>query len=144
MAAASADRNTTQREGRTVSLPVKTAKTIYAGTLLCTDASGYVIPGADGANNTFIGVAKEYVNNASGSSGDKYVELYLRGSGLVFKFTYNGTTGTVTQAMQNQTAYVNTDQEVSSATNSTICANAVSCGRIVETDITNTEVWIQI
>jgi hypothetical protein len=144
MAAATADVNTNRREGIKCSLPVKGTKTLYAGTLLCTDASGYVISGADGANNTFIGVASEYVDNSAGDSGDLNIEVWLRGSGQVFEFAYSGVTGTVTQAMLNTTAYVNTNQEVSYETNGTVCANGVSCGRIVELDITNTKVWVQI
>ena len=75
MTALSADRATTITEGGVlVSYPMEESTTIYAGSLVCINAAGYAIPGADASGNKFVGVATEKVVN-SGADGAKSIEV---------------------------------------------------------------------
>lgn len=73
MPALTADRNTPKKDGIIVEMPVAASTKIYAGSLVCANASGYVIPAADTAGLTFLGVALNAVDNSAGSNGDKTV-----------------------------------------------------------------------
>ena len=76
MAALTADRDTDIRRGEVASYPVKASTTIFAGSIVCVEtASGYVVPGSDTAGLVFVGIAREKVDNSSGSSGDLEVEV---------------------------------------------------------------------
>lgn len=52
---------------------------VYSGTLVCTDAAGNLKPASDTSGLIFDGYAETEGNNASGSAGDKTVEVSLRG-----------------------------------------------------------------
>ena len=73
------------KEGRLLSVKMKGSTQIYKGAMISINASGYAGPAA--ANETFIGMAYEEMNNADGD-GDVEVrvirdELHLvKGSGL--------------------------------------------------------------
>lgn len=91
MAAATADRNTIISPailtGATKAYPVNDGDTLYAGTMISLDSTGYASPAADTAGEKFIGVAKEYVDNASGSAGDVNVIVDFRNP---FEITTSG------------------------------------------------------
>jgi len=55
--------------------PVQAGSTIYKGAFVATDASGYVVEAADTSNYDFLGVATQYVDNASGNAGDVNIEV---------------------------------------------------------------------
>ena len=59
----------------TTSIPVKETTTIYKGSLVGVDATGYAIVMADTAGIRFAGVAIDGVDNSSGSSGDLNVTV---------------------------------------------------------------------
>ncbi len=75
MAALTADRNTAIERGEVRSYPVKGSTTIYAGSIVCVEASsGFAVPGSDTAGLVFVGIAREQVAN-TGSNGDLSVNV---------------------------------------------------------------------
>jgi hypothetical protein len=88
MAGLTQERNTVEIANRAqgLSLPVKGATTIYQGSLVAIDASGYAIPGKKAANLTAVGRAEETVEN-KGADGAERV-LVRRG---VFIFDNSAT-----------------------------------------------------
>lgn len=63
------DRNTPWRDGELVVLPVAANARIFAGSLVCTNATGYVAPGAVATTLAYIGMADEFVDNTGGADG---------------------------------------------------------------------------
>lgn len=131
MAALTKDRATQYREGVEIEYPVAASTKIYAGSLVCKNASGYAVPGADTANFKFLGVAMEQVDNSAGANGDKTVRVRRKG---VFRFGASGMAITDLDAA----VYVSDDQTVAKTG-----TNSVACGKIVEF-VSATEVGIDI
>lgn len=131
MTALSADRKTNYREGVEMEHPVAAAVTIYAGSLVCLDASGYATPGADAAGVKFLGVAQESADNSSGSAGDVNVRVRRKG---VFYLAASGMALTDV----GTAAYVADDQTVAKST-----SNSVACGKIVQW-VSATEVGVDV
>src|SRR4030042_4892350 len=71
--ALAADRATKYRDGVELDAPVATGVKIFAGSMICANASGYAAPGANTANFKFLGVALEQVDNTLGGNGAKTV-----------------------------------------------------------------------
>ena len=59
----------------TLSIPVKASTTIYKGSLVGVDATGYAVPMSDTSGLRMMGVATAGVDNSAGSSGDLNVKL---------------------------------------------------------------------
>ncbi len=91
MAALTADRNTVAQEvGRLREYRVAASTTIYNGSMVRLDATGFLIPGDDAANGSdCVGVANETVDNSGGADGDlscdvqKGVFLFVNDSNVV-------------------------------------------------------------
>ena len=68
---------TPERDGVFDSYPVKAAATIWAGTIVALDATGYAVPASKTAGLTVVGRAEETVaNTATGASdGDEQVRV---------------------------------------------------------------------
>lgn len=81
-----ADKATQRREGVERPYPVATGVKIYAGSMVCLNASGYAAPGADTVSFKFAGIAQEYVDNSAGGNGAKTV-LVRRTGEFLFKAT---------------------------------------------------------
>jgi len=73
-----ADRKITQREGRLIGLLVAAASLIYGGALVCLNAAGYAVKGADQAGLKFMGLARGRADNSAGGPGAAWVEVYTR------------------------------------------------------------------
>ena len=106
----------------TVRIPVKAAKTIYKGTIVCVDATGYALPGADTAGLIFMGLALEDCDNSAGSSGDKDVLIVT--SGLI-TMSY---TGAITQADMGSNCTISDDNNVADAGATT---NDIVVGKLI-------------
>lgn len=61
-------------------IPVAASTTIYEGTLNFVTATGYLDDDTAAGANRFAGIALAYVDNASGSAGDKTGEVYTEGA----------------------------------------------------------------
>ena len=104
MAALTRDRATPYREGIEVEFSVAANTKIYAGSLVCINAAGYVVPAADTSGFQFAGVAMEQVDNTGGSDGAQIVRLRRAG---VFEFDAvsiaQAMVGTEMEAMDDHT-----------------------------------------
>lgn len=100
-------------------IPVAASTTIYQGTLVFADASGYGVgDDGDGANQ-FMGVSREKQDNSSGSNGDKTVEVYSRGA---FELVGSG----FTQADVGKKVYASDNYTITlSATSTTFIGKVV-------------------
>jgi len=133
MGALSTDRNTVRKQGDYAAYPVKGGATVYAGSLVCIDANGYALPGADTAGYRFVGVARGYADNSAGSDGDVSIEVWRRGC---FEFACAG----MTLADVGGSVYVLDDQTVGLAATAT---NDIPCGAVSEFN-SATSVYIDI
>jgi hypothetical protein len=59
----------------TLSMKVKASTIIYAGALVCTDATGYAVPGSTSTTQKCWGIAEETADNSTGANGDIYVKV---------------------------------------------------------------------
>jgi len=134
MAALTRDRNTEYSLGDLLAIPVAGSATIYAGSLVCTNSSGYAVPAADTAGYVFEGVATEQVDNSSGSDGDLSVVVRRRGR---YRFD---SASLLDQASMSGEACVSDDQTVADESDVT---NDVVCGRI-DRVLSGSECWISI
>lgn len=107
-----ADRNTLEKEGISIPVPVAANVTIFAGALVVANATGFAQPGAVATGLTYLGRADQYINNAGDAAGAQTV-LVKRGRAFYFN---NSATDPVGQASQGKPCYVVDDQTVS-ATN---------------------------
>ncbi len=133
MAALTQDRATPYREGVEIEFPVAAGAKIFAGSLVCCNAQGYAVPGADTAGLKFLGVALEQVDNSTGANGAKRIRLRRTG---VFEFN----AASITQAMVGDPMYVKDDQTFDDAAGTT---NDVRVGVLVKY-VSDTKGWIDI
>ncbi len=105
MANLTADRKSIRKDGTLFSHPVAATTVVYAGALVCLNSSGYAVPAADDATQTFAGKADSRGDNSSGANGAVSVEGHREG---VFEFTASA----MTQADVNENAYVVDDNTV--------------------------------
>lgn len=75
MAALAKDRNTPYRDGLYISVGVKAATKIYAGSLVCRAGTGYAVPGSESGSLVALGRAEVAADNSSGASGDIQVQV---------------------------------------------------------------------
>ncbi len=135
MTALAKDRNTKRRDAKVFSDPVAATTKIYAGSLVCINASGYAVPGSTSTTLKARGVAQEQVDNSAGAAGDKRVET-SRGC---FPFANSSAGDEVTRADIGGTAYIVDDQTVAK-TNGTNTRSAAGVIRDVDSD----GVWVEI
>lgn len=131
MAALTSDRKTTYRKGIEIEYKVAAGAKIYAGSIVCVNASGYAAPGADTAGFKFVGIAGEQADNSSGANGDITVRVRRKG---IFRLTASGMAITDICAAVK----VSDDQTVAKTT-----TNSVACGTIAEF-ISATQVGVDI
>lgn len=96
---------------------------IPEGAIVSINAAGYAVNGTDAANDVFVGIADETVDNTAGSAGDKRIKVRRNG---IYTFKY---AGTATIADVNTLVYIADNETVDVAGDLT---NDVLVGRIVE------------
>jgi predicted RecA/RadA family phage recombinase len=133
MSALTRDRATPYREGIEVEYPVATDTKIYAGSLVCINASGYMVPAADTSGYKLAGVAMEQVDNTGGSNGGESVRLRRAG---VFEFDALS----ITQAMLGTDMFAKDDHTFDDTAGTT---NHIKVGQLVKY-ISATKGWIDI
>lgn len=126
MTALSADRQVERYEGEIIALTVKAGTTIYKGSLVSVDATGYAIPSGNTASTVFMGVAME------GGTAGQTIRVYRRG---IFKFAIPAT---ATIADVGQRVYV-----ADSATVTKTVGNGVYVGKIIKVE-SATSVWVDL
>lgn len=75
MAAQTADRATPYRDAKEFSFPVAAATNIWAGSIVCLNASNLATKGAVSTTLKSVGVAIERADNAAGVAGDVRVKV---------------------------------------------------------------------
>ena len=133
--ALTADRNTKRRDGVLYSDPVAAATRIFAGSIVCLDASGNAVPGSTATTLTARGVAQEQVDNRDGAAGDLRIET-RRG---VFPFANSASTDEITRADIGNSAYI-VDDETVAKTNGTSTRSVAGVIR----DVDDSGVWVEI
>lgn len=103
-----ADRHTPYTEGRILALPVAAGAVIHMGAQLAANADGYVVPGSEDTDLTYLGRADEAVDNSDGGDGDKQVHVRR---GVAFHWA-NSSADPVTQASLGKHAYIEDDETV--------------------------------
>lgn len=126
------DRATSYRDGVERPYPVATGVKIYAGSLVCINASGYAAPGANTANFKFVGVAQQQVDNTLGANGAKTVRVKRTGEHL-FKAT------SIAQADVGKIMYLVDDQTFDESDP----GQGVVCGVLAEY-VSATSGWLDI
>jgi hypothetical protein len=133
MAALTKDRATPYRDGIEIDFPVAANIKIYAGSLVCSNTSGYAVPAADTIGLKFLGVALEQVDNTGGANGAKKVRVRRAGA---FEFD----AASITQTMVGTSMYVVDDHTIDDAAGP---VNDIRVGILVKY-VSDTKGWIDI
>jgi hypothetical protein len=133
MSALTRDRATPYREGIEVEYLVAATTKIYAGSLVCVNATGYAAPAADTSGYHIAGVALGQVDNSDGSDGGKIVRVRRAG---VFEFD----AVSISQDMVGTPMYVADDHTFDDAAGPT---NDIKVGQLVKY-VSATKGWIDI
>lgn len=103
MAALTTDRGTQRKELGILPYPVAATTKIHAGALVCLNASGFAVPGADTAGLTCVGAGVDQADNTAGLDGA--ISALVRSPAIVLLNAVS-----ITQAMVGTTMYVIDDQ----------------------------------
>jgi hypothetical protein len=112
--------------------PVATGVKIYAGSLVCVNASGYAAPGANTVNFKLAGMALEQVDNTLGGNGAKKV-LVRRTGEYLFK------SSSISQADVGKIMYLVDDQTFDESDP----GQGIVCGVLTEY-VSATSGWLDI
>ena len=129
------DRNTKRREAIQFSDPVAAATKIYAGALVCLDASGNAVPGSTSTTLTARGRAEAAVDNSEGAAGDLNVDV-RRG---MFPFKNSAAADEITRADIGADCYI-VDDETVAKTDGTSTRSVAGTIR----DVDSAGVWVEI
>jgi hypothetical protein len=132
--ALSADKQIEYTEGVDLSIPVDDGDKIYAGAIVCVNAAGYAVVGADTAGLIFMGIAREQADNSSGADGAINVTVRRRG---LFKMKL---ATAITIANVGDNVFIADDESVDLAGNVT---NDIFVG-IIASYIDTTHAWVDI
>jgi hypothetical protein len=134
--ALSADRITRVKEGKEVAYPVAASTTIYNGGMVAVNTSGYAVPAATTAGYKVVGVAREQVDNSSGSNGDLLVRVSKGGAYEM----ENSATNAVAQADVGRICYVEDDETVADENG----GSSVVAGIVDSIDLSTSKIWVSI
>lgn len=135
MAALTEGRTTAKRDAKTFGRGVAATKKIFAGALVCLNATGFATPGAVSTTLKADGIALETVDNTAGADG----ALTVATEKGCFRFANSAAGDLITRADIGSTAYIVDDQTVAK-TNGTNTRSAA--GTIMDVDAQG--VWIKI
>lgn len=133
MAALTKARNTPERGIDIFEEPVKAATKIYAGSLVCLDASGWAVPGAAATTLIAMGRAEADADNSSGADGDIKVRI-KRGR---FRWANSSSTDAIARTEIGKDVYIVDDQTVAKTNGSSSRSRA---GKVVGVD--SQGVWV--
>ena len=134
MAALTADRDTKERSGSKLSLPVAASVTCYAGGLAARDGNGRATPGATATTLRGVGRFAEQVTNGT-TAGAVNVEIEKG----IFRFNNSTSTDAITAANIGADCYIVDDQTVALSNGSSSRSVA---GKIFDVD--SSGVWVDM
>jgi len=132
MTVLTADRNTPLRSDAEFTDPVAASMKIFAGAIVCLDATGNAVKGAVSTTLKARGIAQEPVDNSSGGAG----ALTVSSKRGCYRLANDGT---ITRADLGGTAWIVDDQTVAD-NNGTNTRSAL--GTIADVDAVG--VWVRI
>lgn len=132
MAALTADRNTQSKSPGLYQYPVEANTQIYKGGIVCINAAGFLIMGAEAAGNMVVGVADENVDNNPGAQGAKNCRVVADR-----QFRFNATS--IAQTSVPIKCYLVDDNTV----DETAGANSIVAGTLVSVE-SSTDGWVYI
>ena len=135
MTALVADRNTPSRDNVEFSFGVAAATKVFAGSLVCLNASGFLTKGAVATTLKTVGVAQATVDNTAGANGALSATV-RRGC---HRFANSSAGDLIAIADWGTTCYVVDDQTVAK-TNGSSTRSAAGIVRQVDSD----GVWVEI
>ena len=135
MAALSADRNTPIRTAEDFEFPVAASTLIYAGSLVCINASSLATKGAVATTLKCVGVAQERADNSAGAASAIRVKV-RRGC---FRFANSSAGDLIALADVGADCYIVDDQTVAKTNGGSTRSVA---GKIRDVDADG--VWVQI
>lgn len=106
MTATAVDINIYNKEKLLRAYPVAASTTIYQGSFVALNSSGYLVSATNSYAARFVGVASEGVDNSSGANAAKYCKVYTGNSNLFRVITSGATINDVGRPMyltDNQT-----------------------------------------
>lgn len=130
-----ADRDTKRRDGKQFVGKAGASAKLFAGALVCRNATGFVVPGAISTTLKALGRASELVDNVGGADGAKDVP-YEKG---VFKFKNSASGDLITIADVENDCYI-IDDETVAKTHNTNTRSIAGKVKAVDTD----GVWVEI
>ncbi|MGK5012167.1 hypothetical protein [Janthinobacterium sp. MDB2-8] len=128
------DRNTQYKHANAIPVAVAAGVKIFAGAIVCANATGFATPGATATTLTYLGRAEELVDNTGAADGARTI-LVRRSE--AFKWA-NSTLDPVTQAEFGKTVYIVDDETVAKTSGTGTRSPA---GRVVGIDTDG--VWIE-
>ena len=134
MAALTSDRNTPARPGDFMEPPVGAGAVIYAGSIVCVNATGFAVPGSVATTLKAIGRAEEQADNTAGSDGD----LTIRVRRGIFRFMNSTAGDAIALSDVNADCWVVDDQTVAKTDGG---ATRSVAGTIIDVDAQG--VWVQ-
>ncbi len=134
MSALTQDKQIQTRPGIETPLPVKASKVLYGGAFVCSDATGFAVPGEDAAGLVFKGYAVDRADNSTGDNGDVEVVLHRRGQ-VKAALGHD-----ITQANVGDAVFLVDDQTVDLTANVT---HKIYCG-VIDEYIDSRHAWIDI
>lgn len=131
MTALTANRDDLRQDGDWLLYPVAASQTIYQGSAVSLNSTGFLIPSADTASTLYVGEALEGLNNSTGSNGTLPSSNGFTGAVNCIRVQLTGVylfqfAGTATQATVGQKVYATDSQTVNATT-----TNSVYVGRVV-------------
>ena len=135
MAALAADRNTPQRDSVDFSFPVAASTKLWAGSLACINASGYLTKGAVATTLKTVGVVQVTTDNTAGANGAVSARV-RRGC---FRFANSSAGDLIALSDVGASCYVVDDQTVAK-TNGSSTRSVAGTIRDVDAD----GVWVDI
>jgi hypothetical protein len=135
MTALTADRDTSRREHVLRNFPVKGAAKIFAGSIVCLDATGFAVKGATSTTLKAVGRAEEQVDNTSGADGALRISV-MPG---VFRFANSSAGDLIALLDVESPCYLVDDQTVAKTTGG---ATRSQAGIVRDVDAGG--VWVEI
>jgi len=134
MAAATQDRNTRQRAGHSRSFPLAATTKLWAGIIVCINASGLLVAGATSTTLKSVGVTNATVDNSAGAASAISGEVH---TGVWGPFGNSASTDQITLAEVGDDCYIVDDQTVAKTDGS---ASRSVAGKIFY--VTTEGVWV--
>jgi hypothetical protein len=127
------DRDTKERKGDFMSLPVKAATLLYAGALVCLDATSHAVPGAVATTLLVIGRCETQADNSAGADG----AITARVRRGVFRWDNSAAGDAITLAHVGTDCYIVDDHTVAHTSGS---ATRSVAGKVFDVDAQG--VWV--